>query len=59
MNDVLIWRKVGQNDLIFVLRCSMLVAMFCEDDPDILFESLSLYKGQLLDRAQFYRAIGT
>jgi len=58
MNDVVIWRKVSPNDLIFVRRCSMLVAIFCEDDPDILFESMSLYEGQLLDRAQFYGAIG-
>jgi hypothetical protein len=58
MNDVVIWRKFGQNDLIFVQKCSVLAAMFCEDDPNILFECMSLYEGQLLDRAQFYRAIG-
>jgi hypothetical protein len=58
MNEVIMWRAVGQNDLSFVRRCSVLVALFCEDGPDTLFEYMNLYEGQLLDGAQFRRVIG-
>jgi hypothetical protein len=57
MNDVTIWRALGDNDLVFVRKCSILVALFCEDEPDIVFECMELYEGQLLSRVQFYQAV--